>query len=224
MPALLVRDAQVLMMCQVPSALPSLQRLTRLAYDRGFSKGPPGWERKLLASTAALTNLQSLHLATALDRYEYRGACCSGRHCSISTAFAHMPPPAVRRATLSVAQTEAITYQSIFICIDSSACLWQRQTYMRRTLGHRSCLLSQRTRCQCPWTLSRHYRPSRNCASKPASSWAQTSKQCCAARCAWAKDSGQGLGEGRNWGRGSGYGTPGAALLMAIIALTALST
>ena len=106
MPALLVRDARVLMMCQVPSALPSLHRLTRLAYDRGFSNRPPGWERKLLASTAALTNLGSLHLATALDRNEFRGgAHCRCRHCRLSAVhvLSHFMLTPATHAVLSVA-------------------------------------------------------------------------------------------------------------------------
>lgn len=49
---------------QVPSALPSLRRLTRLAYAGGkcYPRGPVGWERELLESTAALTALRSLEL------------------------------------------------------------------------------------------------------------------------------------------------------------------
>ena len=53
---------------QVPTALAALTQLTQLAYTRGFPVGGPGWERKLLAATAALTDLHSLHLASVPNR------------------------------------------------------------------------------------------------------------------------------------------------------------
>lgn len=57
---------------QVPTALPMLQRLTLLDYAHGggWQGGPPGWERELLVSTAALTGLRSLSLAAMLS---YKG-------------------------------------------------------------------------------------------------------------------------------------------------------
>ena len=55
-----------LVMRQVPSALPSLRRLTRLAYSNGacYPTGPPNWEHELLASTASLTALRSLEVVS----------------------------------------------------------------------------------------------------------------------------------------------------------------
>lgn len=55
-------------LAQVPAALASLTQLKQLAYTRGFPVGGPGWERKLLAATAALTDLRSLHLASVPNR------------------------------------------------------------------------------------------------------------------------------------------------------------
>ena len=52
-----------MLMWQVPEALPRLQQLTHMAYTGGFPGGGTSWLGELLASTATLTGLRSLHLA-----------------------------------------------------------------------------------------------------------------------------------------------------------------
>ena len=94
---------------QVAAALPSLARLTRLAYTRGFPVGGRGWERGLLAATSGLKGLRSLQLASVPNR--------GGAGCRCSACWLVMLRyEAIPRSTCCFAGTRK-PFDDMLICV-----------------------------------------------------------------------------------------------------------